>query len=122
MAVLAPANTRRISTPATAMGSSPAALSTENRPLTSGGMEKVSHPSSFAICRSAPCTGSVTATMRPRAPSVPYFRSSRQRRARVAMAVSVAVPDLETMAMEKSRSSRMRHSSFHCRVLRLLPA
>ena len=60
--------------------------------------------------------------MRLLAPSVPYFRSSIQRRARVAMAGSVVVPDLEMMAMEKSLPSSSRVSSFQWRVLRPLPA
>ena len=54
--------------------------------------------------------------------SAPYLRSSIQRRARVAMAGSVVVPDFEMMLMEKSLPSSSSHSSCHARVDRLLPA
>ena len=56
------------------------------------------------------------------APSVPYFRSSIQRRARVAMAGSVVVPDLEMKTTEKSFPSSSADRSFQARVDRPLPA
>ena len=50
-----------MSTPATARGSRPTGVSTENRPPTLAGITKVSQPSSVAICRRAPLQGSVMA-------------------------------------------------------------
>ncbi len=121
MALLAPPINASMSQPATAMGKSPTAVSTEKRPPTLSGTTKVSKPSLSASCFSVPLALSVVQKMRSLAPSLPYFFSSSSLNTRKAMAGSVVVPDFEIMLMDTSLPSHRVTSSCSAVELMELP-
>ena len=97
-----------MSTPTSAAGSMPTAVSTLNRPPTLGGMSRTRIFSDRAIARSAPFSGSVTSTIAPFAFSAPNAFSSRSRTTRYCAIVSAVPPDFEVTMKSDFDRSRMR--------------
>ena len=91
--------------PATAIGSKPTAVNTENLPPTSSGTTKVSYPSASAKDFKAPFALSVVANILFLASSFPYFFSKYALNILNAIAGSVVVPDLDITFTDTSLPS-----------------
>ena len=103
----APSSSFLMSYPAAAIGSSPAGVSTENRPPTLSGITNCGSPSAPAIECSAPFFSSVTTAILRFASSFPYFFSRCCLISLNAMAGSVVVPDFEMTTTEYSSLSSL---------------
>ena len=101
-ASLAPFINLSISIPATAIGNSPTAVSTEYLPPTLSGITNVSYFSFCANVFNAPFFLSVVTYILFLASSSPYFDSINSLNILKAIAGSVVVPDLDITFIEKS--------------------
>ena len=93
-----------MSIPATAIGSSPTGVSTENLPPILSGITNVSYPSSSDNIFNAPLSLSVVTYILLLASSIPYLFSNISLNILNAIAGSVVVPDFDITFIEKSLS------------------